>query len=105
MIAPRNWSVGRKSEVMIKINIHQAKTHLSRYIDLVAHGEVVVICRHNQPVAELRSVRTLPERPTRVAGLLKGQVSWEIDAFAPMSDGELDGFDPQGTTTPHPHKR
>ncbi len=59
---------------MIKVNIQEAKTHLSRYIDRVEQGEVVVVCRHNQPVAELRAAATSPVRPVRVAGLLKGRV-------------------------------
>ena len=41
---------------MIKVNIQEAKTHLSRYIDQVEQGAVVIVCRHNQPVAELRAV-------------------------------------------------
>ncbi len=78
---------------MIKVNIQEAKTHLSRYIDQVEQGDVVVVCRHNRPVAELRGIETSPARPARVAGLLKGQVHWEPDAFAPMSDEELAELD------------
>lgn len=86
--------------VMIKVNIQEAKTHFSRYIDRVVEGEVVVVCRHNRPVAELRAIETDPVRPARVAGLLKGKVHWEPDAFAPMKDEEVAEFDgpivPQG---------
>ena len=78
---------------MIRVNIQEAKTHLSRYIDRVEQGDVVVVCRHNQPVAELRAIETSPVRPARVAGLLKGQVHWEPDAFAPMTVEELAEFD------------
>jgi len=78
---------------MIKVNIQEAKTHLSRYLDQVENGDVVVVCRHNQPVAELRAIQTAPPRPTRVAGLLKGRVHWEPNAFAPMTDEELAEFD------------
>ena len=78
---------------MIKVNIQEAKTHLSRYLDQVENGDVVVVCRHNQPVAELRAIQTAPTRPTRVAGLLKGRVHWEPDAFAPLTDEELAEFD------------
>ena len=56
-------------------------------------GEVIVVCRYTQPVAELRAVATSPVRPARVAGLLKGQVHCEPGAFAPMGDEELAGFD------------
>jgi antitoxin (DNA-binding transcriptional repressor) of toxin-antitoxin stability system len=78
---------------MIRVNIQEAKTHLSRYIDRVEQGDVVVVCRHNHPVAELRALETSLVRPARVAGLLKGQVHWELDAFAPMTVEELAEFD------------
>ncbi|MBI3208551.1 MAG: type II toxin-antitoxin system prevent-host-death family antitoxin [Candidatus Solibacter usitatus] len=62
-----------------------AKTHLSRYIDRVENGEVIIVCRHNQPVAELRPIEPMPAVPARVAGLLEGKIHWEPDAFAPMT--------------------
>jgi len=80
---------------MTRVNVQEAKTHLSRYIDRAVQGEVIILCRHNQPVAELRAVTTSPVRQTRVGGLLKGQVHWEPDVFAPMSDEELAEFDPE----------
>ena len=42
--------------VMIMVNIFEAKAKLSEYIEAAARGEQVVICKHNQPVAELRPV-------------------------------------------------
>lgn len=79
--------------IMTRVNIQEAKTHLSRYIDRAVKGDVIIVCRHNQPVAELRAVETSPARRVRVAGLLKGQVHWERDAFTPMSDEDLAEFD------------
>jgi prevent-host-death family protein len=81
---------------MVRVNIHEAKTHLSRYIERVEHGEVVVICRHNRPVAELRVVaEDAPvARPVaRTEGLLKGRVSWIPGAFAPMTEEDIAEFD------------
>jgi antitoxin (DNA-binding transcriptional repressor) of toxin-antitoxin stability system len=78
---------------MIKVNIQDAKTHLSRYLERVEEGEIIIVCRHNQPVAELRAIGTPAVRPTRVAGLLKGRVHWEPDAFAPMTAEEVAEFD------------
>ena len=72
---------------------HDKETHFSRYIDQVQPGAVVIVCRHNQPVAELRAIETPRGRPARVAGLLRGCVSWQPDAFVPMSDEELAEFD------------
>jgi len=78
---------------MIRVNIQDAKTHLSRYIERVEQGDVIIVCRHNQPVAELRAVEAAPVSPVRVAGLLKGGIHWEPGAFAPMTDEELAEFD------------
>jgi antitoxin (DNA-binding transcriptional repressor) of toxin-antitoxin stability system len=78
---------------MIKVNIQEAKTHLSRYLDQVEGGEVIVVCRHNQPVAEIRAIQAASVSPTRVAGLLKGLVHWEPDAFAPLTEQELAEFE------------
>jgi prevent-host-death family protein len=46
---------------MIKVNVQEAKTHLSRYLDAVEKGEVVILCRHNKPIAELRAISEKPE--------------------------------------------
>jgi prevent-host-death family protein len=43
---------------MKSVNLQDAKTHLSRYLDDVEKGEVVVLCRHNKPIAEIRSIAT-----------------------------------------------
>lgn len=48
---------------MTKVNIQEAKTQLSRYIDRVEEGEVVVVCRHNKPVAELRAIEPSSPQP------------------------------------------
>jgi hypothetical protein len=70
-------------------------------VDQAVRGEVIVVRRRRQPVAELRAAATSPVRPARVAGLLKGQVRWEPGAFAPMSNEELADFD-RGSVVPQP---
>ena len=42
---------------MKRVNIHDAKTNLSRYLAELTPGEALVLCNRNQPVAELRSLR------------------------------------------------
>jgi len=77
---------------MIRVNIHEAKTHLSRYLEQLAQGEVIVICRRNVPVAELRPVR--PSRlERRPVGLGKGKVEIGGAFFAPLPDDLLDAFE------------
>ncbi|MBE9543377.1 MAG: type II toxin-antitoxin system Phd/YefM family antitoxin, partial [Proteobacteria bacterium] len=41
---------------MIKLNIHEAKTHLSKYLELVSKGETILLCKRNIPIAEIRSI-------------------------------------------------
>jgi len=57
--------------VMIKANVFEVKARLSHYLAAVERGEIVVICKRNQPVAELRAVgveRTVPRPVGRSAG-------------------------------------
>ena len=39
---------------MLRLNISDAKTHLSRYLERVERGETILLCRRNLPVAEIR---------------------------------------------------
>jgi antitoxin (DNA-binding transcriptional repressor) of toxin-antitoxin stability system len=58
---------------MKMVNIYEAKARLSEYLDAVASGERVLICKRNQPVAELRAVPGIraTERPVgKAAGRL-----------------------------------
>jgi prevent-host-death family protein len=67
------------------VNIHEAKTHLSRLVERVEAGDEVVIARAGRPVARLvgLGVRSKP----RVPGLWKGRVHLAPDFDAP--DDEL----------------
>lgn len=73
---------------MFRINIHQAKTHLSRYLARVAAGETILLCNRNVPVAE---IRPLPRRRTakRPVGLLKGTLKVPPAFFDPLPEPEL----------------
>src|SRR5688572_3470258 len=80
--------------VMIKANIHEVKARLSEYLDRAAHGEHIVICRHNKPVAELRAFDQVRADP-RPIGPLPGRPVFEIPAsfFEPMPDDELNSWE------------
>ncbi len=74
------------------VNIHEAKTHLSRLVDEVAtRHESVIIAKAGKPVARL--VPILPEKPPRVYGFLKGQIQVADDFDAPLPDGVLRRFE------------
>ena len=76
---------------MIVVNINEAKAKLSAYLDAAAHGERVLICKRNQPVAELRAVEQKRTGP-RPMGLGKGTMKILPSFYDPMSDEELDEF-------------
>ena len=67
--------------------VHQAKTNLSRLIKEAQRGKEVVITRGKDPVAKLVPISERPKK--RVPGRLKGLISWEPDAFAPLTEEEL----------------
>jgi prevent-host-death family protein len=60
------------------VNLHAAKTHLSRLIEQAAAGEEIVIAKAGKPVARL--VPFEPRREPRQPGLMKGQI-WIADDF------------------------
>lgn len=56
---------------MDMINVHQAKTHLSRLLDRVAAGEEIVISKNGAPVAKLVPLRVGTRQPGRLKGKLR----------------------------------
>ena len=68
------------------INIHEAKTHLSRLVERVEAGEEITLARAGRPVARLVPYRARqePRRP----GLWKDQVSIEPDFDEPLPEFE-----------------
>ena len=69
------------------INIHAAKTQLSRLIERAQRGEDIVIARAGRPAVRLVAIEP-PDGP-RVPGRFKGQLEIPDDAFAPLSEEEL----------------
>ena len=55
----------------MEVNIHEAKTHLSRLLERVALGEEVVIAKAGKPVAKLVPINLSPK--TRIIGSAKGE--------------------------------
>lgn len=67
------------------MNLHEAKTHLSRLVDRAAAGEEIVIAKAGKPMAKL--VPYVPDRAPRRGGFLRGQVWESADCWE--SDEEL----------------
>lgn len=75
---------------MRTVNIHTAKTHLSRLLSEVAAGEEIVIAKAGKPIARL--VPFAPRREPRKPDLLKGQI-WIADDFDdPLPDEIMAAF-------------
>jgi prevent-host-death family protein len=76
---------------MATINIHEAKTHLSRILDRVAAGEEVIIAKAGRPIARLVPVES--ERHERTPGTYRGRINVRDDFDAPLPDDVLDSFE------------
>jgi len=71
---------------MVEVNVHEAKTHLSRLLVRVAGGEEIVIARAGKPVARLVPVEP---KPQRVIGQDDGLFEVPDDFDAPLPDEVL----------------
>ena len=76
---------------MQTINIHEAKTHLSKLLEQVQAGEDVVIAKSGKPIAKLTGIS--PAKPIRKPGFLKGKIRIAEDFDAPLPDDILDAFE------------
>jgi prevent-host-death family protein len=73
------------------VNIYEAKTKLSKLVDLASDGTDVIIARAGKPVARLTSLKQ-EKRPYKL-GLLEGK-GWIADDFdAPLPDDLLAQFE------------
>lgn len=73
------------------VNIHEAKTHLSRLLQQVRAGERIIIARAGKPVAELIAVDVQPDR--REAGSAKGLLRIAADFDEPLPQAIIDDFE------------
>ena len=76
--------------MMKTVNMHEAKTHLSRLVEAAAAGEEIIIAKSGKPVARLVPL-DLPSEP-RSAGALKGRVRIGDDFDAPLPPGIARAF-------------
>jgi prevent-host-death family protein len=77
---------------MSTVNIHAAKTHLSRLVEEAAAGEEIIIAKAGKPLAKLVPLAPVKGKKRRL-GLLAGQVSIPADFDAPLPDHVLDAFE------------
>lgn len=72
----------------MKVNVHHAKTNLSKLIWRAEAGDEVIIARDGKPVVKLVPVQSLPRKLFK-AGALKGRLRVPADFLAPDSEIEL----------------
>jgi prevent-host-death family protein len=73
------------------VNVHEAKTQLSRLLMRVGLGEEIIIARAGKPVARLVAIDEKPLR--RTPGSARGQVWVAPDFDAPLPPEILDAFE------------
>ncbi|MGH8296321.1 MAG: type II toxin-antitoxin system Phd/YefM family antitoxin [Steroidobacteraceae bacterium] len=80
---------------MLKVlNIHEAKTHLSRIVEEVAAGKEVIIAKAGKPMARLSPVTANVKK--KKLGLLKGKIKVPDDFNAPLADDVQAIFEGRG---------
>ncbi len=75
---------------MNRVNIADARAHLSRYLARVEAGETITLCRRNVPVAEIRPIRTVPTE-LRPIGIDRGMIIPD-SFFEPLPAEVLSAF-------------
>ena len=76
---------------MIQLNIHEAKNNLYQYLDRLLGGEVILLCRRNVPIAEIRAVAPKRTEP-RPIGLARGQIDLPAGFFDALPEDILEAF-------------
>jgi len=75
----------------MKVNIHEAKTQLSRLVEEAAAGQEIVIAKAGKPVAKLSPLAQ--RRAPRKLGLLKGKLRLTEDFDAPLPRAIVQAFE------------
>jgi len=78
------------------LNIHEAKSHLSRHLNRLTADDRIVVCKRNRPVAELRLLPPEREKPRRL-GTARGKFTVPGTFFEPLPDETLAAFEGGGS--------
>jgi prevent-host-death family protein len=76
------------------VNIHEAKTHLSKLLAKVESGEEIIIARSGKPIARLCSLVSNKKQPKRKPGFAKGLLPESVveKLFDPALDQEIEAL-------------
>jgi prevent-host-death family protein len=75
----------------LQVNVHEAKTHLSKLLARVSAGEEVIIARAGKPIARLVPITERPQK--RVPGSAKGKVFISPDFDTPLPESVLEALE------------
>ncbi len=74
-----------------QVNLHEAKTHLSKLIKRVELGEEIIIARAGHPVAKLTAIA--PQHKPRMPGSARGKIRISDDFDAPLPSEIIRDFE------------
>jgi prevent-host-death family protein len=81
---------------MLTVNIHEAKTHLSRLLDRAAKGEPFIIAKAGKPLVKVVPLQTPEAGQARRLGFMAGQIAVpdDFDRMGEVEIGQLFGGSP-----------
>lgn len=71
------------------VNIHEAKTHLSRLLNELGPGDQIIVAKMGKPIAKIIPLHPAPK--DRPLGFVSGRVTEAF--FEPLPDEELDAWE------------
>ncbi len=77
---------------MIQLNIHDAKTHLSKYLKNLTEEETILLCKRNIPIAKIVGLKSKSTKKRKI-GLAKGDFVVPDDFSDPLPDDLLAAFE------------
>ena len=76
---------------METVNIHQAKTHLSRLIEKAAKGEPFIIAKAGKPIVKVTAIEETPKKAVQRIGFMEGEFQIPDD-FDTMFQDEIEAM-------------
>lgn len=76
---------------MLTVNIHEAKTHLSRFVEQAAAGEEIIIAKAGKPIAKIVPLQNAPTK--RVLGMLQGKLNVPGDFDTLLTEDDISLFE------------
>lgn len=76
---------------MQTVNIHEAKTHLSRLVDKAAKGESFIIAKAGKPLVKVTPLEDAPKKPVQRIGFMAGEFTVPDD-FDTMFQAEIEAM-------------